>query len=199
MTPYNQALLTLLQEIITSDSKRLLEVGSGSGEQALLLTPYFANLIWTTTEKAEKIVSLKKVLLEAKLPNLQGPLRFEIGEDEFPKNHAGYNYVFMNEVLPYLTWKQAKGLMKMMGNRLREGSQVFISGAFKYEGYFRSEAQEALDQKLKEKDSKLGLRSFEDICDCMKKNGFDLYQDFDLPEAQHLLVFTRLERVVLGD
>ncbi len=199
MTPYNQALLTLLQEIITSDSKRLLEVGSGSGEQALLLTPYFANLIWTTTEKAEKIVSLKKVLLEAKLPNLQGPLRFEVGEDEFPKNHAGYNYVFMNEVLPYLTWKQAKGLMKMMGNRLREGSQVFISGAFKYEGYFRSEAQEALDQKLKEKDSKLGLRSFEDICDCMKKNGFDLYQDFDLPEAQHLLVFTRLERVVLGD
>lgn len=199
MTPYNQALLNLLQSIITSEPKRLLEIGSGSGEQALLFALYFKNLIWTTSDKAEKMALLKKVLLEAKLPNIQGPLCFEVGEDEFPKNHAGYNYVFMNEVLPYLTWKQAKGVMKMMGNRLREGSQIFIAGAFKYEGYFRSEAQEALDKKLKEKDIKFGLRSFEDICDCMKKNGFDLYQDFDLPDAQHLLVFTRLERVVLGD
>lgn len=199
MIPYNQALLKILQEIITTESMRLLEVGSGSGDHALLFAPYFSNLIWTTSEKSEKISPLKKTLLEAKLPNLQGPLCFEVGEDEFPKNHAGYNYVFLNEVIPYLTWKQAKGLMKMMGNRLRFGSQVFIAGSFKYEGYFRSEAQETLDKKLKEKDSKLGLRSFEDICDCMKKNGFDLYQDFDLPDAQHLLVFTRLERVLLGE
>jgi len=202
MTTYNQTLLNILEEIFPADErekKRLLEIASESGELALFLAPHFSNLTWTTSEKKEKLSSLKKIILDSKIANIQCPLCYEVGVDEFPKNHAGYNYLFVNNLIAYLTWKQAKGLMKTMGNRMREGSQVFITGPLKYNGHFLSEIQESFDKKLKEKDSKLGIRSFEDICDCMKKNGFDLYQDFELPELEHLLVFTRLERVVLGE
>lgn len=183
----SEALLNILREVLPSQKKRLLEIGAGKGELGAFLAPFFPELLWMASEKASALLPLKKLHPKA--------LSFEVGKDDFPK--TPFDYVFMADFLPELTWKQAKGLIKDFGHRLREGSQVFILGHFKYEGTYLSPEDETLDQKYKTLDPKLGLRSFEDICECMKKNGLELYQDYHLPEGKHLLVFTRLDKVKL--
>lgn len=183
----SEALLSIFKDIIPSQKKRLLEIGAGKGEFGAFLSTFFPDLLWMASEKPSALLPLKKLHPKA--------LSFEVGKDDFPKTPL--DYVFMADLLPELTWKQAKGLIKDFGHRLREGSQVFILGHFKYGGSFVRPEDETLDLKFKEQDPKWGLRSFEDICECMKKNGLDLYKDFELTEGKHLLVFTRLDRVKL--
>ena len=178
-------ILSQLKEIILDEKKRLLEIGAGKGEFASFAALSFPKLQWIVSEKASALLPLKKLHSQA--------IPYEVGKDSFPK--TPFDYIFMADFLPEITWKQAKGLIKDFGHRLREGSQVFIVGNFRYDGKFLSSADEALDQQYKNKDSKLGLRAFEDILECMKKNGLELYKDYELPESKHLLVFTRIDRI----
>lgn len=181
----SDALLSLLKDVIPNEKKRLLEIGAGKGELASFLSLSFPKLQWIVSEKASALLPLKKLHPQA--------ISFEVGKDSFPK--MPFDYVLMADFLSEITWKEAKGLIKDFGHRLREGSQVFILGNFRYDGKFLSAADEALDQQLKIKNAKLGLRAFEDISECMKKNGLELYKDYEVAEGKHLLVYTRIDRI----
>ncbi len=133
---------------------------------------------------------IKSTLELAKLSNLRGPLAFEVGKDNFPK--YSYDIVFTANTFHIMNWKQCKNLMKILGNRLREGAQVIIYGPFNYDGKTTSESNSAFDKWLKENDTQKGIRAFEDINNNMTKNGFVLYKDYEMPANNRMLVFTRL-------
>ena len=183
-------ILKVLKEVLTIDNKRILEIGSGPAEHAVYFAKNLKDIIWTTTDVLSEHGRIKAALDKAKLPNLRGPLAFEIGKDDFPKYN--YDIVFTANTFHIMSWKQCKNLMKILGNRLREGSQVIIYGPFNYEGNFTSESNAQFDQSLKAQDPAAGIRSFEDINKNMKKNGFELFKDYEMPANNRMLVFTRL-------
>ncbi len=183
-------ILEVLKEIIQNDPLRVFEIGSGSAEHAVHFAKYFKDVIWTTSDRTSEHSSITSALKLAKLSNLRGPLAFEVGKDDFPK--YTYDLVYTSNTFHMMSWKQCKNLMKILGNRLREGSQVVIYGPFNYDGHFTSESNERFDGELKESDSNRGIRAFEDVNKNMVKNGFTLYNDYPMPANNRLLVFTRL-------
>jgi cyclopropane fatty-acyl-phospholipid synthase-like methyltransferase len=183
-------ILEVLKEVITIDNKRVLEIGSGSGQHAAYFAKNFPKIVWTTSDVATNHPRIKATLDEAKLANLRGPLAFEVGRDDFPKYN--YDIVFTANTFHIMNWKQCKNLIKTLGNRLREGSQVIIYGPFNYGGTFTSKSNALFDQSLKEQNAAQGIRSFEDINNCMVKNGFVLFRDYEMPANNRMLVFTRL-------
>jgi hypothetical protein len=146
--------------------------------------------MWMTSDVVAEHTRIKQVLDEAKLPNLRGPLAFEVGKDDFPKYN--YDIVFTANTFHIMSWKQCKNLIKILGNRLREGSQVIIYGPFNYDGTFTSQSNAEFDQRLKQLDPQRGIRSFEDVNKNMTKNGFVLFKDYEMPANNRMLVFTRL-------
>lgn len=193
LTPFDrnkEPILNVLKEILSGKNLRVLEIGSGSGKHAVYFANYFKDIVWTTTDVQAQHAMISKQLLEAKLPNLRGPLSFEIGKDEFPR--YTYDVVFTANTFHIMSWKQCKNLMKMFGNRLREGAQVVIYGPFNYEGKFTSESNAEFDRSLKESGPEKGIRAFEDVNNNMIKNGFTLYKDFEMPANNRMLVYTRM-------
>ncbi len=188
-----EALLKIFKDIIPKQSWRLLEVGTGSGHHATFIAPQLSELQWVTSDVVARHSSIKKTLKAAKLANVHGPLQFEVGKDEFPSQK--FNAVFAAQLLHVLTWKQTKSLIKMMGGRLRKGSQVLFYGPFKYDGKFGSQRYEELDLSLKQANELHGIRSYEDILNAMNKAGFALKRDYALADANHLLYFERLEHI----
>ncbi len=198
-------LLELFKKIIPTGPWRLLEIGCGTGNHALHMAPHFKDLQWVATDILAKQISIKKNLKAAKIQNIHGPLVFEVGKDEFPKQK--FNAVLASRLLPVLSWKQAKSLIKMLGNRLREGSQVIFYGPFLYpsldpsidpslgENGFESEKIADLDKTLKKKNPQHGIRAFSDVSKAMAKAGFKLRNDYALSNANHALVFERLAHV----
>ena len=183
-------IIEVLKEVITVDNNRVLEIGSGTGEHAAYFAKNFPNIVWTTSDVLSNHARIKTTLDKAKLANLRGPLAFEVGRDDFPKYN--YDIVFTANTFHIMSWKQCKNLIKILGNRLREGSQVIIYGPFNYDGKFTSESNALFDQSLKEQNAAQGIRSFEDVNKSMIKNGFVLFRDYDMPANNRMLVFTRL-------
>lgn len=183
-------ILSVLKGIFKNDSLRVLEIGSGSAQHAAYFAKYFKNVLWMTSDKEGQCEVITKKLALEKLPNLRGPLVFEIGKDYFPR--YTYDIVFTANTFHIMSWKQCKNLMKMLGGSLREGAQVMIYGPFNNNGAFTSESNEQFDSSLKERDPQSGIRSFEDVDKNMQKNGFTLYKDYEMPANNRLLVYTRL-------
>lgn len=185
-----QPILEVLQEIVTGQDKNIFEIGSGSAQHALFMAPKFPHLTWITSDVGANQNHLKAILQKSPLPNVRGPFLFEVGKDDFPR--IPFDLVFTANTFHIMSWKNCKTLMKTLGARLREGSQVIIYGPFNYEGTFTSESNAEFDKMLRSKNPESGIRSFEDVCNAMVKNGFVLYKDFEMPANNRTLVFTRL-------
>lgn len=183
-------ILEVLKEVISTENKSLFEIGSGTAQHAIFMAPHFPNIFWTTSDVLSRGKLIKENLEAAKISNIKGPFQFEIGKDEFPR--VPYDLIFTANTFHILSWKNCKSLMKVLGTRLREGSQVVIYGPFKYDGKFTSESNEDFDKMLKIKNPESGIRAFEDVNNNMIKNGFTLYKDYEMPAHNRTLVYTRL-------
>lgn len=188
-----EPILQVLKDFITQDDRRLLEVGSGTGQHAVYMAPHFPQVEWFPTDMSDKLKGIKMWLHEAHIPNIQPPVRLEIGKDDFPK--LKFDVVYAANVFHIMHWKEGKSFIKLLGNRLREGSRAIFYGPFKYEGQFTSPSNEAFDRQLKEGDPLSGIRSFEDINNAMIKNGFELVDDRDMPANNQMLIYSRLKFV----
>ncbi|MEO5667643.1 MAG: DUF938 domain-containing protein [Bdellovibrionota bacterium] len=192
-SPNMDQLLKIFRELIPAEHWRILEIGTGSGHHAVYIASELRQLQWVCSDVPFRQKAIKNTLKEAKLQNVHGPLEFTVGKDEFPNQK--FNAAFASQLLHVISWKETKSLIKMLGGRLRQGSQVMFYGPFKYDGKFSSERQEELDRMLKEKDPLNGIRSFEDVVRTMEKAGFAFKKDFALPNENHLLYFERLLHV----
>lgn len=183
----------VLKEIIGDDTVKIFEIGSGSAQHAVFMAPQLKNAVWTTSDVAAHQALIKETLAKAKVENIKGPFLYEVGKDNFPR--VPYDVIFTANTFHIMSWKQCKTLIKELGTRLREGSQVIIYGPFNYNGEFTSESNANFNVWLKERNPESGIRAFEDVNSNMIKNGFSLYKDYEMPANNRILVYTRLEFV----
>lgn len=184
-------ILNVLKDVITQEDRRLLEIGSGTGQHAVYFAPHFPQVEWYPTDVSASLKGMSLWFHEHQIRNIQKPSRLEVGKDELPK--LKFDLIFTANTFHIMHWKECKSLIKMFGGRLREGSRVLIYGPFKYDGQFTSVAHEELDRELKAKDPSSGIRAFEDVNNAMIKNGFELILDVDMPENNQMLVYNRLK------
>lgn len=184
-------ILEVLNEVILPTDRRLLEIGSGTGQHAVFLAPHFPRLEWYPTDLSDKLIGMTEWFKEAQIPNIQRPTRLDVSKNDFPK--LKFDIVFTANTLHIMHWKDCKSFMKLLGHRLRENSRAVFYGPFKYNGEFTSESNAQFDLSLKERDPLSGIRAFEDVNNNMLKNGFELMADYEMPANNRMLVFNRLK------
>lgn len=184
-----EPILEVLERHILHSDRRLLEVGSGTGQHAVFLAPHFPQLEWHPTDLTENLPKINMWLKEANNPNIQKPVRLDVSKDDFPK--LKFDVVFTANTLHIMHWKDCKSFMKLLGNRLREDSRAIFYGPFKYNGEFTSESNAEFDAGLKTRDPLSGIRAFEDVNNNMIKNGFELVHDYEMPANNRMLVYNR--------
>lgn len=190
----NQApILEVLKQTILPSDRRLLEVGSGTGQHAVFLAPHFPQLEWHPTDLSTQLPGMNIWFNEARVPNIQKPVRLDVSKDDFPK--VKFDVVFTANTFHIMHWKDCKSFMKLLGNRLREDSRAIFYGPFKYNGEFTSASNAEFDSQLKGTDPLSGIRAFEDVNNNMIKNGFELIHDYEMPANNRMLVYNRLKFV----
>ena len=184
-------ILAVLKEVITLSDRRLLEIGSGTGQHAVYFAPHFHLVEWYPTDLSPQLPGMRKWFEEAKITSIQPATRLDVSKDDFPK--VKFDVVFTANTFHIMSWKDCKSLMKLLGHRLREGSRAVIYGPFKYNGEFTSPSNAEFDKSLKENNPVSGIRAFEDVNSNMIKNGFELVHDYEMPANNRMLVYNRLK------
>ncbi len=66
------------------NASKVLEIGSGTGQHAVFFAQHLPHLIWQTSDVVENHGSINAWISESTLFNIQSPVEFMLGRDQWP-------------------------------------------------------------------------------------------------------------------
>ncbi|HHL31055.1 MAG TPA: DUF938 domain-containing protein [Oceanospirillales bacterium] len=185
-----QVILNVLKKIINRNAnKKLLEIGSGTGQHAVFMAPHFPKLSWQTADLIENHTGINMWLQQAACANILKPIELQIGSTAFP--NIRFDVVFTANTLHIMSWANVQQLITQLGQHLAADSQVIIYGPFKYKSQFTTDSNAQFDQWLKQQNPLSGIRDFEKIVELMADKKFNLIEDISMPANNQILYFLK--------
>lgn len=184
-----------------ADRKRIIEIGSGTGQHAEYFSAAMPELHWQATERPGYLADLAARLSAAELGNAPTPLAFDVNDENWPP--GGYDALFTANTLHIMAWPEVEKLFAGMNSLIVENAKVAVYGPFNYGGRFTSASNAAFDASLKASAPHMGIRDFEAVNELAKNIGLGLVADVAMPANNRCLVWYRTtgkpERLVGGD
>ncbi len=185
MKPYSEAcernrapILEVLKRVL-AHSRRVLEIGSGTGQHAAYFAPELPHLAWLPSDVAANLPGIRAWGL--------APIELDV-DGEWPQVDA--DAAFSANTAHIMSWAQVERLFAGLGRI--ETLRIFcLYGPFHYGGKPTSESNQRFDAMLRARDSLSGIRDFEAIRHVAAGNGLILAEDNAMPANNRLLVFHR--------
>jgi cyclopropane fatty-acyl-phospholipid synthase-like methyltransferase len=181
-----QVILDILQLELT-DSRRVLEIGSGTGQHAVYFAQYLPHLSWQCTDVADNLPGIRAWLNDAGLDNTPPPLALDVRENDWPMQT--YDAVFSANAIHIMSWQAVESMFAGIGRVLKTGGRVCLYGPFNYGGMFTSDSNARFDAWLKGRDPLSGIRHFEDLDALAEQAGMVLANDYAMPANNRILVW----------
>lgn len=169
--------------------KRVLEIGSGTGQHAVYFAEHLPHLVWQTSDVIDYHAGIQAWLGEARLPNVRAPLTLDVRRDAWPAER--FNGVFSANTTHIMGWPEVEAMFAGIGLTLEAGGRFCLYGPFNYGGKFTTESNARFDQWLKARDPGSGVRDFEDLDRLARAAGLRLYRDYAMPANNRTLVWVR--------
>jgi len=175
-----------------ADCRRVLEIGSGTGQHAVHFAAALPQLTWQCSERAEHLPGIAQWLESADLPNTPPPLALDVREGPWP--HTGYDAVFTSNTLHIMGWEAVQAFFAGVGHLLatNAGGMLVVYGPFNYGGAFTSDSNRDFDAWLKARDPASGIRDAEAVDALAQAQGLALQEDVAMPANNRCLVWRRV-------
>lgn len=181
-------ILAVLREAF-AERRRVLEIGSGTGQHAVYFGAALPHLVWQTADLPMHHAGIRMWLDEAALPNVLPPLALDVSRDDW---HGGrYDAVFSANTLHIVGRPEVEGFFRGIGAVLEPGGVLAVYGPFNYGGAFTSESNARFDAWLKARDPASGVRDFEALDALARAEGLVLADDVTMPANNRMLLWGR--------
>jgi hypothetical protein len=185
MRPFSEAsernrapILGVLKRVFAK-SRRVLEIGSGTGQHAAYFSPELPHLVWQASDVAEHLPGIRE----------WGVVPIELDVDrEWPAVDA--DAVFSANTTHIMSGPQVERMFAGIGRLAPE--VLVLYGPFNYNSRPTSESNARFDAMLRRNDPASGLRDFEAIVALAAKAGLRMEEDSAMPANNRLLVFRRV-------
>jgi cyclopropane fatty-acyl-phospholipid synthase-like methyltransferase len=176
----NRAAILAVLKRVFRDRKRVLEIGSGTGQHAAYFAPELPHLIWLASDVAENLSGIREWVSEPP------PLELDV-EKDWPALSA--DAVFSANTCHIMSWPQVERMFSGVGQLLPAGGVFALYGPFNYHGKHTSESNARFDAMLRSRDPASGLRDFEAVNALAEPSGLRLAEDNAMPANNRLLVW----------
>lgn len=183
-----EPILAVLREAF-AESRRVLELASGTGQHAVYFGQALPHLSWQTSELPENHAGIQAWLDEAQLANVLPPLALDFDAADWPV--AGVDAIFNANTVHIVAWPAVERLFAGIGRVLAVGGIVCMYGPFNYGGQFTSESNARFDVWLKGRDPNSGVRDFEALDRLAQAQGLRLERDVAMPSNNRALIWRR--------
>ncbi|HTX05734.1 MAG TPA: DUF938 domain-containing protein [Steroidobacteraceae bacterium] len=173
-----------------ADRRRVLEIGSGTGQHAVHFAAALPHLLWQTSDLDPNLPGIRLWLEEAALPNLPPPIMLDV-TGSWPE--ARFDAVFTANTLHIMSWPRVRALFEALPAVLTPDAVLAVYGPFNYDGRFTSESNASFDAWLKQRATHSGIRDFAAIDELARVLGFALVEDRSMPANNRALIWRRLE------
>ena len=187
MKPFSDAsernrgpILEVLKRVF-SNTRFVLEIGSGTGQHAAYFAPELAHLVWQASDVADNLPGISEWV------SAPPPIELDV-ETEWPK--LDVDAVFSANTCHIMSWPQVERMFAGTG-KIPTLKVFCLYGPFNYDGRYTSESNARFDAMLRARDPKSGLRNVEDLVALGKRAGLGLEEDYPMPANNRLLVFKK--------
>lgn len=198
-----------------ADARRVLEIGSGTGQHAVHFAAAMSWLTWQCTDRAEHLPGMRLWLDEAALPNTPPPLVLDVMSAPWPvepgasqgaiadigadaATEAGaamppFDAVFSANTLHIMDWDSVEAFFAGVGRVLARSDHgtLAVYGPFNYEGRHTSDSNREFDAWLRARDPRSGIRDAEAVDRLASAAGLSLEADVAMPANNRLRFWTR--------
>lgn len=168
--------------------RRVLEIGSGTGQHAVYFARALPSTIWQTSDVQEALPGIRMWLDEAALANLPPPLQLDVNGD-WPRTR--FDAAFTANTLHIMAWSEVEKLFARLDGVLEPQAMLAVYGPFNYGGQFTSTSNAAFDEWLKRQSTVSGVRDFEAVDALARAVGFELVDDHAMAANNRLLIWAR--------
>lgn len=191
-------ILSVLREHF-ADRRRVLEIGSGTGQHAVYFAAVLPHLVWQTSDRAENLPGIQMWLDDTALPNTPAPLVFDVATQQAPTSRADdsategprYDAIFSANSLHIMSWPEVEQMFAVLPALTTTEARLVIYGPFNYAGKFTSASNAAFDESLRRRVPHMGIRDFDDVDRLAQSAGFVLLDDVAMPANNRCLVWQR--------
>ena len=183
-----EPILGVLREYF-ADRRKVLEIGSGTGQHAVHFAAALPRLTWQSSDRAENLPGIRAWLDEAALPNTPAPLEFDVN-GSWP---AGpFDAVFSANTLHIMAWPEVQRLFAQLPAVTTDDAILIIYGPFNDRGRYSSDSNAVFDQWLKARGAHMAIRDAEAVDALADAAGFRLLADIAMPANNRCRVWRRM-------
>jgi cyclopropane fatty-acyl-phospholipid synthase-like methyltransferase len=173
-----------------ADARRVLEIGSGTGQHAAYFAGHLPQLTWQASDREENLPGIRAWLDDAALPDTPAPLALDV-TGNWPE--ATFDAVFSANTLHIMAWTEVEQLFARLPQVTNAGATLIIYGPFNANGRHSSESNAAFDQSLRLRSAHMGIRDAEAVDALAQRAGFALLADIAMPANNRCRVSRRLD------
>jgi len=177
-----------------ADRRKVLEIGSGTGQHAVHFAAALPHLIWQASDRAENLPGIRLWLDEAKLANTPPPLEFDVDRQRSlgdVRTELRYDAAFSANTLHIMSWSEVEKLFGALPGLTTADAKLVIYGPFNYGGKYTSVSNADFDRSLKERAPHMGIRDVNAVDALARGAGFDLIDDVAMPANNRCRVWQR--------
>lgn len=184
----NQAPILEVLRAYFLNRRRVLEVGSGTGQHAVFFAPALPDTTWQTSDMEANLPGIRLWLQDAAQPNLPPPLALDV-TGPWPKEK--FDAAFTANSLHIMPWSAVEKFFSGIDGVLEPQGMLAVYGPFNYRGTFTSDSNRDFDAWLKQLSALSGIRDFEAVDALAKAIGLKLVKDHAMPANNRLIIWQR--------
>jgi SAM-dependent methyltransferase len=173
-----EPILAVLKRVF-SRAKKVLEVGSGTGQHAAYFASELPHLKWQASDRAENLADIRQWVAD--------PIELDVDQ---PFTKVDADAVFSANTCHIMSWPQVERMFAGIG-AMPSVKTFCLYGPFNYDGKHTSESNARFDAMLRGRDPASGIRDAEAIIALAARHAFRLAEDNAMPANNRLLVFSR--------
>ena len=180
-----EPILNILKQVF-KNNKKILEIGSGTGQHAAYFSRHLPHLIWQPSDLKENHSSIES-WMEEDITNIEKPIELDISQHPWP--NVSVDGIFAANVFHIISWEVITHFFLGVGEILNKNGVVLIYGPFSYAGKHTSQSNEDFDRYLRQRDPLSGVRDIVDLDNLAQSVGLKLIEDYPMPVNNKCLVW----------
>ncbi len=184
------AILEVLRSRLPA-SGELLEIGSGTGQHAVMFAKALPGIQWHTSDVAQMHEGIQMWLDEAHLPNLYPPIALDVRNDPWPK--MPFDAIYSANTAHIMPEEAVDAMFTGVAKILKTDAPFLLYGPFMYDGEHTSESNWRFDRWIRSSEKHRGIRDVNWLKQIAEPVGLILDEDLEMPINNRTLVWRHRE------
>ncbi len=178
------------------DRRRVLEIGSGTGQHAVHFAARWPWLRWQPSDHPDHLPGIEAWRAHVGTPNLLPAFALQASLPPsvalpLPTSVAPFDAVYSANTLHIMGWDYVQALFAGLPAVTSAGALLAVYGPFNVRGKFTSDSNAKFDAWLKALDPRSGIRDLEAVQGLAAESGFTTLGNVAMPANNRLLLWRR--------